>query len=431
MFRINRKLQEISDTGDKIRVSIVGCGKMGKGLISQMRRIDAMRPSVVVDHTPKKARDTLTALGVEDGRILETDDLEEANAFIERTDGYIVTSNEILATHVSAVEAVVEATGVPSTGARIAIEGMNQKKHVIMLNVECDAVVGPILLKKAQEAGVVYTGTKGDEPGAIIELVEFAMGAGFEVVAVGKGKNNALDHEATAASLREQAEKRGLSPRMLTSFVDGTNTMTELASTANALGFVPDVPGCHGITTDPSNIANALKLTEQGGILSQYGIVDFAFGMAPGVFAIVTSDEPEVIDLMSYLGLGDGPNYTLYRPYHLTSLETPITIFNAVVEKEASIAPIHGQVTDVATIAKKDCVKGEKLNGIGSDQVYGLLVSHQVQRENDYLPIALIDENTVFKNDVKKGQWITYADVVLDEESTIAKLRREQDALGL
>ncbi|MDY3051716.1 MAG: NAD(P)-binding domain-containing protein [Ndongobacter sp.] len=430
MLRIQRKLHEMTQRGEKIRIGLIGCGKMGRGLVSQLQRIDGIRPSVIVDHTPEKARQTLLTLGVFPSQILMTENVEEALSFL-KTDGFVVTSNEALCYLPGQIDAVVEATGIPETGARIAVEAIAHKKHIIMLNVECDSAVGPMLLKMAKEAGVVYTGTKGDEPGAIVELVDFALGAGFEVVAVGKGKNNKLCHSATLEELAEEAEARGLSAHMLCSFVDGSNTMTELTSAANALGFIPDVPGCHGLTTTPAEIADLLKRKEQGGILEKYGIVEYAFGMAPGVFAIVTSEVPEVIELMEYLGLGKGPNYTLYRPYHLTSLETPISIFDAVIEHEPSIAPVYGQISEAVAVAKRDCFANEAANGIGSNEVYGWIVSHELLQEKRLVPIALLSSKTKFRRDVKKGQWITEEDIELDETAVITKLRREQDRLGL
>ncbi len=139
---------------------------------------------------------------------------------------------------------------------------------------------------------------------------------------------------------------------MLAGFIDGTNTMIELTSAANALGFVPDVIGCHGPTTTANELGKLFSLKEQGGILNNYKTVDFAFGVAPGVYAIVTSDSDEVHDLMKYLKMGDGPNYAIYRPYHLTSLETPITIYNAIVEKESTISPAFKSLLATVTVSE-------------------------------------------------------------------------------
>ncbi len=425
MFRIQEKLSEMTERGEQIYISIIGCGKMGKGLICQLRHIPGIVPSVIVDHTPEKAKSVLLSIGIPEDRIRITDDPEEGARF-HKMNGYVVSAKEEMA-YLPGVHAVVEATGVPNTGARIAVNAIHHHKHIILLNVECDCAVGPILYRMAQKEGVVYTGTKGDEPGAILDLVDFALATGFDLVAVGKGKNNKLDREQTDETLAEEARSKGLSPHMLCSFVDGTNTMTELGTVCNAIGFVPDVPGCHGITAKPDTIAGILSRKDQGGILSREQVVDFAFGMAPGVFAIVTSEEPEVVSLMEYLGLGKGPNYTLYRPYHLTSLETPITIFSAVIEHESSLAPVKGQVIDVITVAKRDLKKGESLKGIGRDTAYGLLVSHKEQQEKDLLPFTICDESTILTQDVKKGEWLTYRDVKLDENREIVRLRRQQD----
>lgn len=179
---------------------------------------------------------------------------------------------------------------------------------------------------------------------------------------------------------------------MLTSFVDGTNTMIELTSVCNALGFLPDTFGCHGIASSPESAVEDFKLKQDGGNLDNYKVVEFSKGMAPGVFIIVTSDKEDVRDLMKFLGFGDGPNYLMYRPYHLTSLEAPITIYKAVVENEATIAPIQGQVADTVTIAKRDIKKGETLDGIGSEKVYGKITSHTRSMKEDLLPIGMITE---------------------------------------
>ena len=430
MFKIGKKLAQLTSQGKRLEVAIYGAGKMGNGLINQLSRIDGIRPSVVVNRTPAKARKALLKAGVLGEKILETDDLKRAQAWLDQG-GFVIGRKKELGYGLAGIEAIVDATGDPEYGALIAYGAIENKKHIIMLNVECDSVVGPILYQMAKEANLVYTGTKGDEPGAIIELAEFAQATGFDLLAVGKGKNNKLDRYATEDSLAEEAGKKGLNPRMLTSFVDGTNTMIELTSVANALGFLPDVDGCHGIETNPKRAAKDFSLKSQGGVLDKYGVVDYAFGMAPGVFALVTTDQKEVADLMNYLSMGEGPNYIIYRPYHLTSLETPITIYQALVEKEASIAPYKGQVADTISYAKRDLKKGDLLDGIGSKDLYGLITSHEKQKQNNYLPIGLVGKNTYLKVDVKKDQPLTYDMVELDEGSILTRLRRRQEEMGL
>lgn len=430
MNRIRRKLEQMQRQGSYIRFALAGCGKMGRALVLQLQKIPALEAVVILDHSTQKAKQALVDSGIAESRIIKTNDLQEANQALAE-EKYVVTENAQVLTDVDGIQILVEATGQPAFGARLADRALDRGKHVVMMNVECDSVVGPILHQKALEKGLVYTGTAGDEPGAIMDLVDFCQASGFEVLAVGKGKNNPKDIEATPESLQDQAASRGVSPRMLTSFVDGTNTMIEMNAVCNATGFVPDVAGCHGINSDAMSMTRYFRLKEDGGVLSRYGIVDYVFGMAPGVFAIVTSDIPETRELMAYLGMGEGPNYLLYRPYHLTSLETPISIFNAVCEGEATIAPVYGQVCDTVTLAKRDLYAGDYLEGIGSKDVYGILVRHEEARAGDNLPIALITEKTRLVRDVAKGDPITYADVVLDEGEVLTRLRRRQDALGL
>lgn len=430
MFRMKRKLTKLSLLGEKVRVGIVGVGKMGHGLIHQMTRIDGMEPALLIDEMPEKAVESLLKTGISRDDIVVTNDLAKAEAALDRN-AYVVSEDYTLGYRLEKIDAMVDATGNPPFGAKMAYESIINKKHVIMLNVECDAVVGPILNKYARENGVVYTGSAGDEPGAIMELADFALSLGFELLAVGKGKNNPLDNYITADDVYKEAEAKGLYPKILTSFIDGTNTMIELNSVCNAIGFVPDVLGCHGVSTNPKDISKVFTLKEQGGVLNSYGIVDFAFGMAPGVFAIVSHEANEVDDLMKYLSMGEGPNYSLYRPYHLTSLETPITIYDAVIENESTIAPVKGQMADVITIAKRDLKKGQTLEGMGGKDVFGKLTSYSDAQANSYLPIGLITKKTVLKQDVKKDQIISLDMVDLDEEEFLVKLRIKQEELGL
>lgn len=300
-----------------------------------------------------------------------------------------------------------------------------------MLNVEADVVVGPILNKMAKEAGVVYTGTAGDEPGAVKEIFDFAEATGFEVLAIGKGKNNAIDYEATPDCVKEKALKSKLKPLRLASFVDGTNTMVEMAAMANATGFIPDVRGGYGPTTEVKDLPKVYSLKDQGGILNKYKIVDYAHGIAPGVFVVVTTILPQVHHEMQFLKMGPGPNYVLYRPYHLTSLETPISIAKAYLYNEPTIAPIYEKpVAEVITMAKKDLKAGERLDGIGEYTVLGSIDTYEMAKKENLVPIGLINNNAVVKRDIKKGEFITYDMVELDTSTEIYKLRKKQELYG-
>ena len=430
MFKISRNLNEMKYNGESIRLAVMGAGKMGTSLISQLANIDAMEVQLVIDRTPQKAIDALVRSGVAEDKIIYTDDYNEGYEILEK--GYVcVSTNYRLSYKLMQINAVVDCTGNPSFGAVIARKTIQYHKHMISFNVECEATVGPVLHDMAKKAGVVYTGILGDEPGAIIDLCDQAFGMGLDVLVAAKGKNNRLDEYVTPDQVRVEAIEKGLNPKMLTSFIDGTNTMIELNSVCNALGFLPDTFGCHGIETSPENAVEDFKLKSDGGVLDNYKVVEFSKGMAPGVFIIVTSDKEDVRDLMKFLGFGDGPNYLMYRPYHLTSLEAPITIYNAVVENEPTIAPIQGQVADTVTIAKRDIKKGETLDGIGSEKVFGKLTSHTRSMKEDLLPIGLITPKTVAKVDIPKDTLIDMTMVEIDERATITRLRRRQNSMKL
>ncbi|MDO5041526.1 MAG: NAD(P)-dependent oxidoreductase, partial [Peptoniphilus sp.] len=324
-------------------------------------------------------------------------------------------------------DCVVDCTGDTEEGVKICLKAMESHVDIVSLNVEMDATVGPYLKLLADEAGVVYSGTAGDEPGAIMELYEFAKFSGLEVLVLGKGKNNQLNNYVTRAELEEEAHLKNLNSKMLTSFVDGTNTMVELNSVCNATGFVPDVRGCHYFKTDARHLAKDIDLIERGSKLKSYGVVDFAAGVAPGVFAIVRAKHDIIDSEMKFLSMGEGPNYALYRPYHLTSIETPLSIARAVLLREATISPMGRPVAETITIAKRDLKAGEYIEGIGSDDIFGSLEKSEIQRAEDLLPVGLVVGKTKMLKDVRKGTPIKYEDVCLDENSEIVKIRNLQD----
>ncbi|NLV88096.1 MAG: NAD(P)-dependent oxidoreductase [Tissierellia bacterium] len=427
MIGIKRKLIELEDDNKNINVAIVGAGLMGKGMVSQMMFVKGMRPSLVISNKVSDVIEAYTLAGISREDIVIAKSLSDINIAMEKGK-YVACDDSDLAAKANLIDVVVDATGVPNAGAKIAVSSIENRKHVVMLNVEADVVVGPILNNMAKKAGVVYTGTAGDEPGAVKEIFDFAEATGFEVLAIGKGKNNPMDHEATPDTVRDQALKSKLKPLRLASFVDGTNTMVEMAAMANATGFIPDVPGGHGPTTTVEELPKVYSLKEEGGILNKYKVVDYAHGIAPGVFVIVTTSLPQVHHEMRFLKMGDGPNYVLYRPYHLTSLETPISIARAYFYKEATIAPISSKpVAEVVAMAKKDLKQGERLDGIGEYTILGKIFTYEEARDKNLVPIGLINNKAVVKRDIKKGQLLTYDMVDLDTSTEIYKLRKLQD----
>jgi len=422
---LNKKLLELHRQGGFIRVGLVGAGQMGRGMISQIGSMKGMRVVATADVRPENAKNAYLFAGVSADAIVETGDLEKAERAIEQRQ-VVVTDDMQLLLALPNVDVIVDATGIPSVGAEIAWKAILNKKHIVMLNVETDVTVGPLLNKMASAAGVVYTGSAGDEPGAVMELYNFADAIGFEVLAIGKGKNNPLNVQATPDSAREYALSVGANPKMIASFQDGTKTMIEMTAVANATGFVPDQPGMHGPSATVEELAQVLRLQQDGGILSKTGVVEYVNGVAPGVFVIVTSSKEEVVHEMKYLKMGQGPNFVLFRPYHLCSLETPLSVAGAYFYNEQTIAPWKGLVAETVTIAKKDLQPGDRLDGIGGFTVYGKIMTAAEAKSLNALPIGLVQAQTVTRA-IKAGEVITYDDIEQSTSSVIWELRKLQD----
>lgn len=424
---LNDTLLERDKAGQPIRVGLVGAGQMGEGLVCQMEMMHGMKAFAVADVVPGRAAAAYREAGVADDRIVETNEAGLAAQAIH--EGRRVASTDpSLPSRLAPIDIVVEATGVPEVGARVALNTILNGKHMVQMNVETDATVGYILRRMARSAGVVYTLTAGDEPGATMELYDFAYSLGFNVVCVGKGKNNPLDRQATPDTLAEQAARQEMNPKMLASFVDGTKTMVEMTSLGNATGFVPDVRGMHGPEANRHTLAQTFIPKSDGGILSQDKVVEYARGVAPGVFVVFTTQQPKVAKDLRYLKLGHGPYWALYRPYHLANLETPISIARAVLKGETTIATDRLPGVETITMAKRDLKAGEKIDSLGGFTVYGSIDKAAAARNEDLLPLGLAP-GCILVNDVPQDAAIRYSDVELDPSLTIVHLRRLQDQM--
>ena len=428
MLNMNTKLLKREADGKPIRAGIVGAGQMGRGMVSQMVLMKGITPAIVSAVHIENVIGAFRYAGVADDDIAVANTLEEANRHME-AGKYIACENAELVSGANLVDCVVDCTGIPDVGAHVATRSIQNGKHIVMLNVETDVVIGPYLKKLAEDNGVIYTGSAGDEPGAVMELYCFARAMGMNVEVIGKGKNNKLDKGCNPDTVREEAMQRLMSPKMLCAFKDGTKTMVELAAMSNATGFVPDVMGGHGAVSDVDGLNGLFRLKADGGILSRHGVVDFVQGVAPGVFAIVSSDNPEITYQMDYLLMGPGPLWTLFRPYHLCSLETPLSVARCVIDGEHTIVPKGGLVSECIAVAKKDLGAGEMLDGIGGFTAYGSVVTKEESDAKGYVPFGLITEGTKMRKNAKKGQLLTFDMIEPDTGTLIYKLRQKQDGM--
>jgi predicted homoserine dehydrogenase-like protein len=431
MINLMPKLQKREDEGKNIKASIVGAGQMGCGMAAQMTLMKGMDPVVVVDVVLDHAKQAYIDSGYKEGvDFVEAQTVEEANKYLAEGK-FVVTSNNEIATKCDIIDCAVDATGVPEVGAKVAVDAINAGKHICMLNVETDVCIGHILWKMANDAGVVYTGSAGDEPGAVIEMYDYAAALGFDIKVVGKGKNNPVILDCTPESVAEIAKQKGASPKMICAFKDGTKTMVEMTAMANATGFKPDIVGAHGAESDVKGLNDVLSLKSEGrgGVLNNYGVIEYINGVAPGVFVIFGTKQPDVAAELTYLSMGPGPNYTMYRPYHLTSLETPASVAKAVIDHEPTIVPRCGRVAETIAVAKFDLEAGKMLDGIGGYTVRGTFMSAEDADAQNALPMGLIDKKTKLIRAKKQGEVLTYDDVELNEDSLIVKLRKQQDEM--
>lgn len=428
MLNINTKLARLQESGRAVQAGIVGAGQMGRGLVSQMLHMKGIRPAIVAARDLSRARTAYQNAAVPDDMIAIAHSADEAARLIRRGK-FVICDNADLVSQTGPIQCVVDATGLTDVGARVATETIRCGKHMVMLNVETDVVIGPYLKQLADTAGVIYTGSAGDEPGSMMELYCFADALGFEIKVIGKGKNNGIDRAATPESVAEEATRRRMSPVMLTSFRDGTKTMVELSAMSNATGFVPDVLGAHGVSSDVAGLNSLFRLQQDGGILQRHGVVEYVDGIAPGVFVTVSTNDPEVAYQLDYLALGPGPLWTFYRPYHLCSIETPLTVAKCVLDNEPTIIPRGGLVSECITVAKRDLQPGELLDGIGGTTTYGSIAEKCVSDAENYLPLGLITPGAKMKTSAKLGQILRHDMVELDTSTLIYQLRRKQDEM--
>lgn len=409
--------------GRPVRVGLVGAGQMGRGFAAQLGRAPGVHVSAVADVQVERASEALRSIGADEVTASTADARAQAVA-----DGGAVALADADELTALPIDVVVEATGVPDIGARVTLAALMAGKDVATLNVECDVTIGALLHRLSAGTGNIYSVCRGDEPVETKILVDFARDLGFEVVVAGKGKNNPLDQRATPQSLNQEARRRGMNPKMLCSFVDGSKAMIEMAALANTTGLSVSTRGMHGPASTVSTLHQTFALRADGGVLERPGVVDYCTGpVAPGVFVVVRTDDPYVNDELTYLKLGDGPYFSLYRPYHLASIEAPLTVYGMVLDRRPSLVAEHW-TAEVGAVAKRDLRAGVEIDGVGGSMVAGLIDDAADFRQEGLVPLGVL-AGARLTRDVPAGTLLTGEDVELEQSSTIVALRRLQDSL--
>lgn len=415
--------------GNPVRVGIAGSGFMATGLMNHIvNTVPGMQIAAVYARRPEQALTSLTTAGLGEDQLVQVDEPQQVDDAVAAGQVAITTNVEAL-TRADSVDVVVDATGAVEFGAHLALATLEGGKHLVLLNAEVDATVGPALNPRFEAAGLVYTGCDGDQPGVQMNLIRFVRGLGLRPLVAGNIKG-LQDPYRTPTTQEGFARKWGQDPHMVTSFADGTKVSVEQALVANAAGFSVHRRGLlqrdhRGHVDELTGMYDVDELRELG------GAVDYVVGSqpGPGVYVLAEHDDPKQQHYLNLYKLGEGPLYSFYTPYHLCHFEVPNTVARAALLGDATIKPLPGPPhVDVVTVAKRDLAAGETLDALGGYTYYGECERASTVHQERLLPVGLA-EGCVLTRDVAQDEVIGYADVTVPEGRLADRLRAEVDAL--
>jgi len=420
---VDRALAERERAGKPVRVGMIGAGFMGRGIANQIvNSVPGMELSAIANRTVERAEKAFLDAGTRAPmRVDKVEELESAMA-----GGHpAVTDDPSLLCRAEGIDALIEVTGTIGFAAAIVLEAMANGKHVVLMNAELDGTVGPILQIHAQRAGVVLTGSDGDQPGVLMNLYRFVRGIGLTPLLCGniKGLHDPYRNPTTQAGF---AARWGQNPSMVTSFADGTKISFEQAVVANATDMRVAKRGMLGYQHE-GHVDELTERFDVDELRELGGIVDYVVGAqpSPGVFVLGTHDDPQQRHYLELYKLGSGPLYSFYTPYHLCHFEAPLSVARAVLFSDAALQPRGGPRVDVVATAKTDLPAGTVLDGLGEYTTYGLCENHETTAEEGLLPIGLA-EGCRLRRSVAKDEVLRYADVEVPSGRLEDRLRDEQ-----
>jgi predicted homoserine dehydrogenase-like protein len=418
---LDRELARLDAAGTPVRAAIVGGGYMARGIAAQILfEHPGIALAAISTRQPEAGVAILEESGVASPVVLETADRLDSAAGRHAP---AVVHDPIALCRSPAVDVVIETTGDVEFGARVAIEAIEARKHVVLVNAELDATVGPILKVRASHAGVVLTNTDGDEPGVAMNLLRYVRTIGLRPVLVGNIKGF-IDHHRTPETQAAFAESVGQRPKMITSFADGTKLAMEAAIVANATGFGVARRGMHGHACE--HVKDVLEIFDFGDSPGR-GFVDYVLGAQPGSGAFVVSEQagPVARQYLEYFKMGPGPRYVFYTPWHLPHAEAPLTAARAAIFGDAAVTPLGAPACEVVTLAKRDLERGEVLDGIGGFTCYGVIENADRSDRERLLPMG-VSEGCELKVAVAADHPISYDDVTVPAGRLVDELRAEQ-----
>jgi len=442
-MNLYRKLLKRAEEKSPIRIGLIGAGKFGTMFLAQARLTPGMQILGIADLNLERARQACRATG------WPAEQWAAPSFAAARTSGATYLTDDALALIAAdGLDVVIEATGVPAAGTKHALAAIAQHRHVIMVCVEADVLTGPLLARRAAEAGVLYSLAYGDQPAIICELVDWARACGFPVTCAGKGtRYHPSFHASTPDTVwdhfgwsPETVAKSGANPKMFNSFIDGTKSGIEMTAVCNATGLAAPPDGLEFPPVPAADIAKFLKPKADGGTLAYKGTVEVISSlnrdMTPvphhlqqGVY--VTFEAPTEYTQRSFKEYWLLPDETgkyagLYRPLHLIGLELGISVASIMCRGEAT-GSATGWNADVVATAKRDLRAGELLDGEGGAMVWGKIMPAATSLAKNGLPLGLAHMKLV--RPVAKGQLVRWADVEVDPTDPTVACRREMETL--
>jgi predicted homoserine dehydrogenase-like protein len=436
-------LLEREAAGRPVTVGLIGAGKFGTMFLSQARLTRGMQVVGVADLNVARAQGQLKSAG------WPAEQYAAASLGDAAKHGTLhVTADSAALIACPQIEVIVEATGVPQAGIVHALSAIAHGKHIVMVNVEADALAGPLLARKAKEAGVVYSLAWGDQPALICEHVDWARACGFKVIAAGKGtRYEPHYHQSNPDNVWDILDKylkitdrNSINPKMFNSFVDGTKSGIEMTAVCNATGLCPQSEGLGFPPATRFELSDVCKPKSAGGTLEKEGVTevtssvyrdgrDVPHHLALGTYVVFEGETDYARRCFGeYAMLPDktGRYAALYRPIHMIGLELGISVASAALRREATGAPT-GFRSDVVATAKKDMRRGEMLDGEGGFCVWGKQTPAGRSLDEGLLPLGLA-HNVKLKRDVAAGSALKWADVEYDPHDVAVKVRREMEA---
>ncbi|KAB2848385.1 MAG: flagellar biosynthesis protein FlgA [Hyphomicrobiaceae bacterium] len=441
-MNLHRLLLARKAAGMPVTVGLVGAGKFGSMFLAQARLTDGLQVAGLADLYPDRARERLAICGWPSEQAAARS-LDQAL----KTGATFVTEDAMALVRHPGLEVIIEATGDPATGIRLCLATIEHGKHIVMVNVEADALAGPLLARKAKEKGVVYSLAWGDQPALVCEHVDWARACGFKVVAAGKGtRYHPSYHRSTPDTVWDilakylRIEQRSLiNPKIFNSFIDGTKSGIEMTAVCNATGLVPQT---HGLGFPPASrfeLADVCKPKADGGALDKAGVTevvssvtreenDVPHHIAMGTYVVFEGETDYARRCFAEYHLlpdSSGRYAALYRPIHMIGLELGVSVASAALRKEPTGAPVCFN-SDVVATAKRPLKAGEVLDGEGGFCVWGRQQPAAMSVKAGCLPLGLA-HNVKLRRDIAEGQMLAWADVEIDETDIAVKIRREME----